>query len=235
MFEVLQAPPADKIIELIGIYAADPRTDKLDLGIGVYKDEAGRTPIMHAVKAAERRLWEDQETKSYLGVTGDRSFVEGMRDLIFAGTVPAERIGGVQTPGGTGAVRQLLELVKRGQPDATVWYSDPTWPNHPAILSHLGIASRSYRYYDAATGAVAFDGDAGGSCGGEARRRGDPARLLPQSDRGEPVGRSVGSADGEFRCRRTASLRRSGLSGLRRRARGRRGGYAAHGGKTSRK
>ncbi len=157
MFEALKAPPADKIIELIGIYAADTRTEKLDLGIGVYKDEAGRTPIMRAVKAAEKRLWEEQETKSYLGVTGDRSFVEGMRDLIFAGTVPNARIGGAQTPGGTGAVRQLLELLKRARPDATVWYSDPTWPNHPAILKELGIPSRTYRYYDAASGAVAFE------------------------------------------------------------------------------
>ena len=120
MFESLKAPPADKIIELIGIYAGDPRTDKLDLGIGVYKDEAGRTPIMRAVKAAEKRLWEEQDTKSYLGVTGDRSFVEGMRDLIFADAVPLERIGGAQTPGGTGAVRQLLELLKRARPDAVV-------------------------------------------------------------------------------------------------------------------
>jgi aromatic-amino-acid transaminase len=147
----------DKIIELIGIYAADPRDGKVDLGIGVYKDAGGRTPVMRAVKAAEERLWREQDSKAYLGVTGDRSFVAAMRDLIFGRAVPAERIGGAQTPGGTGAVHQLAELIRRARPGATVWYPDQTWPNHPAILGHLGLAARTHRYYDPATGAVDFD------------------------------------------------------------------------------
>jgi aromatic-amino-acid transaminase len=156
MLETLTAPAPDKIIELIGIYAADEREGKIDLGIGVYKDAQGRTPIMRAVKAAERRLVDEQVTKSYLGVTGDRSFVAGLRDLIFADAVDTARIGGAQTPGGTGAVRQLCELIMRARPGARVWYSDPTWPNHPAIVNYLKLESGAYRYYDAASGAVDF-------------------------------------------------------------------------------
>ena len=158
MLEALTAPAPDKIIELMGLYAADPRADKLDLGVGVYKDAEGRTPIMRAVKAAEQRLWQEQTTKSYVGLLGDLGFVEAMRDLIFGAAVPAERVSGAQTPGGTGAVRQLLELARLANPEATVWYSDPTWPNHPAILKYLGIPSRTYRYFDAATRGVDFDG-----------------------------------------------------------------------------
>jgi aromatic-amino-acid transaminase len=156
MFETLTSPAPDKIIELIGIYAADPREGKLDLGIGVYKDARGRTPVMRAVKAAEERLWREQETKAYLGVLGEPTFVAAMRDLALGDAVPAERVGGAQTPGGTGAVRQLCELIRRARPGASVWYSDPTWPNHPAIAAYLKMPAQSYRYYDAATGAVDF-------------------------------------------------------------------------------
>jgi aromatic-amino-acid transaminase len=128
----------------------------LDLGIGVYKDARGRTPVMRAVKAAEERLWREQETKSYLGVTGDRDFVGGLRDVIFGDAVAPERIGGAQTPGGTGAVHQLAELIRRARPGAAVWYPEPTWPNHPAILAHVGLEAHPHRYYDAAGGTVDF-------------------------------------------------------------------------------
>jgi aspartate aminotransferase len=158
MFEALTAPPPDKILQLMSLYAEDPREDKLDLGVGVYKDPEGRTPVMRAVKEAERRLWDEQATKTYVGLAGDRSFVEAMRGLIFGPGFEAARIAGVQTPGGTGAVHQLLELVRRANPEATVWYSEPTWPNHPAILNHLGIPNRTYRYFDLATRGVDFEG-----------------------------------------------------------------------------
>ena len=158
MLEALRTPDPDKIIELMAIYAADPRSDKLDLGVGVYKDANGHTPIMRAVKAAEGRLLEQQTTKTYLNLLGDTSFVERMRDLVFADSVPADRIAGAQTPGGTGAVHQLFELIQRADPEAVVWYSDPTWPNHPAMLAHLGILARTYRYFDAATRGVDFEG-----------------------------------------------------------------------------
>lgn len=158
MFETLKPSPPDKIIELLEMFRADPRTDKLDLGVGVYKDANGKTPVMRAVKAAEKRLLESQESKSYVGILGDLDFVRAMGELALGDAVPADRLAGAQTPGGTGAIRQLLELIKRSSPTATVWYSDPTWPNHPAILSYLGIPSRTYRYFDEATGGVDFAG-----------------------------------------------------------------------------
>ncbi|PZQ52622.1 MAG: aromatic amino acid aminotransferase [Rhodovulum sulfidophilum] len=158
MLEALNTPAPDKIIELIAIFAADPRAEKLDLGVGVYKDAAGRTPVMRAVKAAERRLWEEQTTKSYVSLAGDPAFVARMRGLVFGDAIAEDRIAGVQTPGGTGAVHQLFELIQRADPEAVVWYSDPTWPNHPAMLAHLGIPARTYRYFDPATRGVDFEG-----------------------------------------------------------------------------
>jgi aromatic-amino-acid transaminase len=158
MFETLKPTPPDKIIQLIDLYKADPRTDKVDLGVGVYKDANGNTPVMRAVKEAERRLLDEQKTKAYVGILGDLSFVEAMADLALGDAVPAERLSGAQTPGGTGAIRQLFELIKRANPGATVWHSDPTWPNHPAILGYLGMPARTYRYFDAETCEVDFEG-----------------------------------------------------------------------------
>jgi aspartate aminotransferase len=154
MFETLKPQPPDKIIELMGLFAADGRAGKIDLGVGVYKDREGRTPIMRAVKRAEERLWREQTTKSYVGLLGDLQFVEAMRGLVLGPSVPAERVAGAQTPGGTGAIRQLLELIRLARPDTTVWYSDPTWPNHPAMLAHVGLQARTYRYFDPATRGV---------------------------------------------------------------------------------
>ncbi|MFM2357192.1 MAG: aromatic-amino-acid aminotransferase [Pseudomonadota bacterium] len=158
MFENLKAQPADKILALMGQYRADPRAEKIDLGVGVYKDPTGLTPVMRAVKAAEKRLWETETTKTYTGLAGEPSFHEAMTGLIFGGTVPSDRISAVATPGGTGAVRQAFELVKLASPGATVWVSDPTWPNHLSILGYLGIPTRNYRYFDAASRGVDFEG-----------------------------------------------------------------------------
>lgn len=157
MLEALKAQPTDKIIEMMGLFAADPRADKIDLGVGVYKDAEGRTPVMRAVKAAEKRLLEEQTTKSYVGLLGDARFVEAMRDLIFGPGLLTDRLAGAQTPGGTGAIRQLLELVRLGNPEARVFHSQPTWPNHPAILKYLGIPALPYRYFDARTRGVDFE------------------------------------------------------------------------------
>ena len=157
MLENLTPQPVDKIIALMEMYRADPRTEKLDLGVGVYKDTSGNTPVMRAVKSAEKQLWEEQQSKSYVGLLGDLSFVDAMRDMILGDTIPAERICGAQTPGGTGAIRQLYELIKKASPDAAVWLSTPTWPNHPAMAKHLGIPTKSYRYFDEVTCEVDFD------------------------------------------------------------------------------
>jgi aspartate aminotransferase len=156
MFETLKPTPPDKIIELMGLFKADPRGDKVDLGVGVYKDAQGNTPVMRAVKAAEARLLEEQKSKSYVGVLGDLGFVDALADLALGPAVPRDRLAGAQTPGGTGAIRQLFELVRRAAPAATVWHSDPSWPNHPAILGYLGMPARTYRYFDPATRGVDF-------------------------------------------------------------------------------
>ncbi|MBP7240709.1 amino acid aminotransferase [Amaricoccus sp.] len=158
MLETLENQPADKIIALIAQFAADPRTDKVDLGVGVYKDAEGRTPVMRAVKAAERRLLDAQTTKSYVALLGDSAFNEAMADLVLGADRPRDRIAMSQQVGGTGAVRQLFDLARRANPDVTVWLPDPTWPNHAAILKGTGIPFRAHRYFDPATRGVDFDG-----------------------------------------------------------------------------
>jgi aromatic-amino-acid transaminase len=158
MFENLKPQPEDKIIKMIGMFAADPRDDKLDLGVGVYKDADGNTPVMRAVKRAEARLLESQDTKKYVGLLGNLEFVDGMRELVLDNSVESARVTGAQTPGGTGAIRQIFELINMATPDATVWISDPSWPNHEAILKYLGMKVGKYRYFDEATCGVDFDG-----------------------------------------------------------------------------
>jgi len=157
MLENLPAQAPDKIIELIGLYKADTRTDKIDLGVGVYKDATGKTPVMRSVKAAERKLVEAQESKSYVGLMGDLEFCDVMRDLVLGDAVDAARVACAQTPGGTGAIRQLYEMIKLGNPGATLWMSDPTWPNHPAIAKSMGIAMQTYPYLHPETLEVDFD------------------------------------------------------------------------------
>jgi aspartate/tyrosine/aromatic aminotransferase len=154
MFETVTPPEPDKIIRLMGLFAADPRGDKVDLGVGVYRSPEGATPVMAAVKQAEHRIWAAQESKTYVGLRGDLGFLDAMRRLILGESVSPDRVAAAGTPGGTGAVRQVLETVHRLTPDATVWISDPTWPNHPAIIDHLGQKRKTYRYYDAATGGI---------------------------------------------------------------------------------
>jgi aspartate/tyrosine/aromatic aminotransferase len=158
MLETLPEVKLDGIIGLMQAYAADPRTDKIDLGVGVYRDAAGRTPVMHAVKRAEARLVEGQESKTYLTLAGGQEFLDSMRDLLLGGAVPDGRVASVGTPGGTAAVRQICELVRRANPGATVWVSAQTWPNHGPLIAASGLPARSYRYLDAATSALDRDG-----------------------------------------------------------------------------
>lgn len=158
MLSNLTAQPQDKILALVGAYRADLRQDKIDLGVGVYKDSTGATPIMRAVKSAEELLWQIQKTKSYVGLAGDPAFSAAMFELILDGAVAADRLSAVATPGGTGAVRQALELIKIASPAAKVWLSNPTWPNHPSIVNYLGMPLAEYRYFDTETGSVDFEG-----------------------------------------------------------------------------
>lgn len=158
MLEHLNDHPADKILELMQLYREDPRTEKIDLGVGVYKNADGHTPVMRAIKAAEKTLWETQDTKAYVGLIGDPAFNDVMRKLILGNDVPADRLSSAATPGGTGAVRQAFELARLASPDLRVWASGPTWPNHVTILRYLGIPMTEYRYFDPSTRSVDFDG-----------------------------------------------------------------------------
>ncbi|WP_422032269.1 aromatic amino acid transaminase [Roseovarius sp.] len=158
MFEALKEQPADKILMLMQMYREDPREQKIDLGVGVYKNAEGVTPIMRAVKAAEQKWWEEETTKAYTGLAGDPAFADAMIGLVLGDAVPRDSVAAVATPGGTGAVRQAFELVKMANPGARVHVSDPTWPNHLSILKYLGIEAVPYRYFDEATCAVDFAG-----------------------------------------------------------------------------
>ena len=157
MFEALKPQPQDKILQLIAMYRDDPRDTKIDLGVGVYKDATGLTPVMRAVKAAEKKLWEVEKTKTYTGLAGEPAYNAAMITMIL-GDGFADRAASVATPGGTGAIRQALELIKLASPNATVWLSNPTWPNHPSIISYLGMPMAEYRYFDAETRGIDFDG-----------------------------------------------------------------------------
>ncbi|NRB20944.1 MAG: aspartate/tyrosine/aromatic aminotransferase [Rhodobacteraceae bacterium] len=157
MFEALKAQPADKILALMQKFREDPRSDKIDLGVGVYKNADGVTPVMRAIKAAEHQLWETQISKAYVGLAGDPAYSDAMIKLILADTVERGNIAAAATPGGTGAVRQAFELIKIANPSARVFVSDPTWPNHISILNYLGIETVTYRYFDRTTCGVNFD------------------------------------------------------------------------------
>ena len=156
MFNSLQQQPADKILALMQVYKEDPRENKIDLGVGVYKDASGQTPIMQSIKQAEHMLWETQDTKSYVGLTGTPEFSETMIGLVLGDKFDKNLTASAATPGGTGAVRQAFELGKLANPNLRVFVSDPTWPNHLSILKYLGIPVEPYRYFDAKTRAVDF-------------------------------------------------------------------------------
>ncbi|MBR9650177.1 aromatic amino acid transaminase [Thalassovita aquimarina] len=158
MFSNLKEQPGDKILALMQLYKDDPRPQKIDLGVGVYKNAEGQTPVMRAVKAAEKQLWEIQDTKSYVGLAGDPAFGDAMIGLVLGDVVARDNIAAAATPGGTGAVRQAFEMVRMANPDARVFVSNPTWPNHVSILKFMGMPMVEYRYFDSATRGVDFDG-----------------------------------------------------------------------------
>ena len=158
MFSNLKPQPADKILALMQAYREDPRDQKIDLGVGVYKNAEGVTPVMRAIKTAEKQLWEVETTKAYTGLAGDPAFSDAMINLVLDGAVVRDRIAAVATPGGTGAVRQGFEAIRLANPDARVFVSDPTWPNHLSILKFINMPTVTYRYFDEQSGGVNFDG-----------------------------------------------------------------------------
>ncbi len=158
MFQNLKEQPADKILALMAQYKADTRDTKIDLGVGVYKNAQGETPVMRAIKAAEQKLWEVETSKSYVALAGDPAFSDAMIELVLGTSVARDLVASVATPGGTGAVRQGFELVKMANPKARVFVSDPTWPNHLSILKYLEMEMVPYRYFDNDTRGVAYEG-----------------------------------------------------------------------------
>ena len=157
MFEQLKSQPSDKIMELMSQYAEDTRTNKLDLGVGVYKNAVGVTPIMKAVKKSEEVLHKLQDSKSYVGLIGSIEFSRNIGELVLNNSVDKKRLSYAQAPGGTGALHQLLLLARATKSVGNVWVSNPSWPNHQAILTHLGMNSSSYYYFDEITCEVNFD------------------------------------------------------------------------------
>ena len=158
MFESLQLLPPDAIIGLIAEYRNDPREPKVDLGIGVYRNAAGETPVLDVVKRAEQRLVDTQTSKTYIGSAGPADFNEAMRHITFAGTVANDRVAMLQTPGGSGSLRVAAGVILRARPDATIWASNPTWANHVPLLGGAGLDLKPYAYYDEEKKALDFDG-----------------------------------------------------------------------------
>jgi len=160
MFEQLNALPADPLLGLMVKYRNDKRDAKIDLGVGIYKDASGCTPVLNSVKQAEDFLLKNEDSKSYVGPAGNLVFGETMTRLVFGeGHVAVEenRLVALQTPGGCGALRILAELIKRSCDGATVWVSDPTWANHIPLLGDAGLTLKTYPYYDHETHGVCFN------------------------------------------------------------------------------
>jgi aspartate/tyrosine/aromatic aminotransferase len=157
LFESLQPASADAILGLISEHRDDPRPEKIDLGVGVYRNAAGETPILDVVKKAEHRLVGTQMSKAYIGTAGDQEFNAAMQTLAFANSVSGDRLGTIQTPGGSGSLRVAAGLLLRAREDATVWVSEPTWNNHVPLLGGAGLTLKPYAYYDAESHSIRFD------------------------------------------------------------------------------
>ena len=160
MLEHLDRLAPDPILGLMAAFRADPDPRKVDLGVGVYRDERGETPVMQAVRDAERAVLERQTTKTYVAPAGNAGFNEGMRRLALGDGSPlarSERVCAVQAPGGCGALRLGAELIRVARPEAVVHVSNPTWANHVPLLSGCGLKLERYPYFDAVSGGVAFE------------------------------------------------------------------------------
>lgn len=160
MFEALTARPPDAIIALMEQCQADTNPDKIDLGVGVYKNEAGETVIMRSVKKAEQLWWKEETTKTYVGTSGNPEFRRLMLDLILGADNPAiteGRIASAQAAGGSGALSIGAELIAEANADAVVWVSTPTWANHAPLIGTSGLTIKSYPYYNRETLGVDFE------------------------------------------------------------------------------
>jgi aromatic-amino-acid transaminase len=153
----LNPVPEDPLIGLIGLVNADPRPDKIDVGVGVFRDGVGNTPILKVMKEAEQRLLDTQMTKAYIGSAGDKRFAELLRPILLGEHASDERIAGMQTPGGCGALRLAFELIATVNPAARVLVGTPTWPNHPPIINAVRLEVVEYPFYERGQGAIRFE------------------------------------------------------------------------------
>lgn len=156
MFEKLEMAPADPILGLTDAFNNDPNPAKINLGVGVYKDETGVTPVMNSVRKAEKIMLDTQKTKGYLPIPGDPAYGKVVRELVF-GSADAYPAATAHTPGGTGALRVAGEFLKKYTPGSTVWVSDPTWPNHNGIFEDAGFKVDKYTYYNAKERSLNFE------------------------------------------------------------------------------
>lgn len=161
MFEVLPQLPADPILGLSAAYKKDTNPNKIDLGVGVYKDEDGKTPILTSVAKAQQILMQNEDSKTYIAPQGVQGYIDGMLQLLLGEGHPAllaDRVSAVQAPGGCGALRILAELLKRCNDKLTVWVSDPTWANHIPLIGNAGLHIETYPYFDKETASINFEG-----------------------------------------------------------------------------
>ncbi|MEJ6521956.1 aspartate/tyrosine/aromatic aminotransferase [Shewanella bicestrii] len=161
IFSQVVLAPADPILGLTDTFKADPRQDKVNLGVGIYKDEAGQTPVLQSVKKAEALLLEQEKTKNYLGIEGVQTYNRVVQELLFgegSTLVTSGRAATAQAPGGTGALRIAAEFLLRNTPSRTVWVSNPTWANHQNIFETAGLTVKEYGYYNASAHDIDFDG-----------------------------------------------------------------------------
>ena len=160
MFDAIQPAAPDAILGLNDAFKKDDRPGKINLGVGVYKDASGKTPVLTCVKEAERRLIEDEATKSYKPIDGDPAYGACVQKMLFGADSPivtGKRAATSHCPGGTGALRVAGDYLSSNHPDATLWLSDETWPNHPAIFGAAGLPMKRYPYFDATANALDFD------------------------------------------------------------------------------
>lgn len=160
MFQSIEAAPVDPILGLTDAFKADPNPEKINLGVGVYQDESGVTPVLPSVVEATKRVVAAETTKSYLPIPGAPEYGAAVQRLLF-GTdheiIASGRAATAHTPGGTGALRVTGDFLKQNLPGSTLWMTDPTWANHPAIFAAAGVPTKSLPYFDAATNGLAFD------------------------------------------------------------------------------
>jgi len=216
MFETFTPAPPDAILGLTEAFKKDPNPKKVNLGVGIYKDAKGSTPVLDSVKRAEERILQNENTKNYLGIDGTAEYSAAVQELLFGANhevMTSNRSVTAQAPGGTGALRIAADFIFCMFPKARVWLSDPTWPNHPSIFKAAGLETGVYPYFDAATNGIKFD-EMGNPAGHSCWRRDPVARLLSQSYRCRSQSGPVAENCRDCHCAQTLAPGRFCLPGL---------------------